>query len=142
MVCDHCGSCTRPGEVGSVSELAEPLIVMVESLTSTMPKMSSMIWTILAWRMTPEVVDALIPSDAKYVCSAACNAVCAATSDACLTVMVKPPRVIASAAGEKLGVMLTMDYLRREAAAGRRDDFEKYLAAVPNVPPPESDRLD
>ncbi len=49
---------------------------------------------------------------------------------------------VASAAGEKLGVMLTMDYLRREAAAGRRDDFEKYLAAVPNVPPPESDRLD
>jgi hypothetical protein len=34
-----------------------------------------------------------------------------------------------------------MDYLRREAAAGRREDFEKYLAAVPNVAPPENDRL-
>jgi hypothetical protein len=49
---------------------------------------------------------------------------------------------LASAAGEKLAVVLTMDYLRREANAGRRTDFEKYLSAVPNVPPPESDRLD
>jgi predicted transcriptional regulator len=49
---------------------------------------------------------------------------------------------VASAAGEKLGVVLTMDYLRREAAAGRRADFEKYLAAVPNVAPPENDRLE
>jgi hypothetical protein len=49
---------------------------------------------------------------------------------------------LASAAGEKLAVILTMDYLRREAAAGRRVDFDKYLAAVPNVPPPENDRLE
>lgn len=49
---------------------------------------------------------------------------------------------VASAVGEKLGVMLTMDYLRREAAAGRREHFEKYLAAVPNTTPLESDRLD
>ena len=48
---------------------------------------------------------------------------------------------LASAAGEKLAVVLTMDFLRREAAAGRRADFEKYLSAVPNVPPPEYDRL-
>ncbi len=46
---------------------------------------------------------------------------------------------LASAAGEKLAVVLTMDYLRREAAAGRREDFEKYLAAVPDIPPPEND---
>jgi hypothetical protein len=49
---------------------------------------------------------------------------------------------LASAAGEKLAEVLTMDYLRREAAAGRRADFERYLAAVPGVPPPEHDRLD
>ncbi len=49
---------------------------------------------------------------------------------------------LASAAGEKLAVVLTMDYLRREAGAGRRADFEKYLSAVPNAPPLESDRLD
>ena len=48
---------------------------------------------------------------------------------------------LASAAGEKLAVVLTMDYLRREANAGRREDFEKYLAAVPDVPPPENDRV-
>jgi hypothetical protein len=42
---------------------------------------------------------------------------------------------LASAAGEKLAVVMTMDYLRREAAAGRREDFEKYLASVPDVPP-------
>jgi predicted transcriptional regulator len=49
---------------------------------------------------------------------------------------------LASAAGEKLAVVLTMDYLRREAAAGRREDFEKYLAAVPDTPPVENDRLE
>jgi predicted transcriptional regulator len=49
---------------------------------------------------------------------------------------------LASAAGEKLAVVLTMDYLRQEANTGRRADFEKYLAAVPNVPPPEGDSLD
>jgi hypothetical protein len=49
---------------------------------------------------------------------------------------------MASAAGEKLAVVLTMDYLRREAAAGRREDLEKYLAAVPNDAAPENDRLD
>ena len=48
---------------------------------------------------------------------------------------------LASAAGEKLAVVLTMDYLRREAGAGRREDFEKYLAAVPSVPTAENDRL-
>ena len=46
---------------------------------------------------------------------------------------------LASAASEKLAVMLTMDYLRREAAAGRREDFEKYLAAVPDAPPMPGD---
>jgi hypothetical protein len=39
-------------------------------------------------------------------------------------------------------VVLTMGYLRREAAAGRQEDFEKYLAAVPDGSPPEHDRLD
>jgi predicted transcriptional regulator len=48
---------------------------------------------------------------------------------------------LASAAGEKLAVMQTMDYLRREAAAGRRQDFEKYLAASPDLPPMPGDEL-
>lgn len=46
-----------------------------------------------------------------------------------------------SAAGEKLAVVLTMNYLRDEAAAGRREDFEKYLAAVPSAPPLPGDEL-
>lgn len=37
---------------------------------------------------------------------------------------------------------MTLDYLRREADAGRRTDFERYLAAVPNGAPAENDRLD
>lgn len=48
---------------------------------------------------------------------------------------------LASAAGEKLAVVMTTDYLKREASAGRRDDFEKYLVAVPDVAPPENDRI-
>jgi predicted transcriptional regulator len=42
---------------------------------------------------------------------------------------------LASAAGEKLAVVTTINYLRQEADAGRREDFDKYLAAVPNVLP-------
>jgi predicted transcriptional regulator len=49
---------------------------------------------------------------------------------------------LASAAGEKLAAMLTMDYLRREASAGRREDFDKYLAAVPDVAAVKNDRLE
>lgn len=48
---------------------------------------------------------------------------------------------LASAAGEKLAVMGTMDYLRREAAAGRREDFEKHLTAAPKVPLLPGDEL-
>lgn len=49
---------------------------------------------------------------------------------------------LASAAGEKFAVVMTMDYLRRESASGRREDFEKYLAAVPDAEPLPGDRLD
>ena len=48
---------------------------------------------------------------------------------------------MATAASEKASVLLTMDYLRREAAAGRREDFEKYLSAVPDAPPMPGDEL-
>jgi hypothetical protein len=48
---------------------------------------------------------------------------------------------LVSASGEKLAAALTSDYLGREAAAGRREDFEKYLAAVPDVAPPDNDGL-
>lgn len=51
------------------------------------------------------------------------------------------PQFLASAASEKLAVMLTMDYLKRDAAAGQRKDFERYLAAVPATPPMAGDEL-
>ena len=47
---------------------------------------------------------------------------------------------LAAAAGEKLSVVLTMD-LRREAAAGHRDAFDRYLTAVPDAEPAASDRI-
>lgn len=48
---------------------------------------------------------------------------------------------IASAAAEKMAALRTLEYLRREAAAGRREDFERFLAAIPDQPPTETDRL-
>jgi predicted transcriptional regulator len=41
---------------------------------------------------------------------------------------------IASAAAEKVASMLTLDYLRQEAAQARREDFDRYLNAVPDSP--------
>jgi hypothetical protein len=49
---------------------------------------------------------------------------------------------LAAAAGEKLSVVLTMEYLKREAAAGHRDAFDRYLHAVPDVEPAPHDRVD
>ena len=41
---------------------------------------------------------------------------------------------IASAVAEKVASVLTLDYLKAEAAEGRRADFEQYLSMVPEVP--------
>jgi predicted transcriptional regulator len=46
---------------------------------------------------------------------------------------------IASAVAEKMASLLTLDYLRREAAQGNRSDFERYLRSVPDTPPAEGD---
>lgn len=48
---------------------------------------------------------------------------------------------LASAAGEKLAVLTAMDYLRDEARQGRREDFDRYLAAVPDEPPAAGDAI-
>lgn len=42
---------------------------------------------------------------------------------------------LASAAAEKLSVMLQTEFLEREANRGTREAFEKVLAAVPDVEP-------
>jgi len=48
---------------------------------------------------------------------------------------------LASAAAEKMAALTTLDFLRREAAQGRRQDFEEFLAAVPHGAVSETDRL-
>ena len=48
---------------------------------------------------------------------------------------------LAIAAAEKMAALRTLDYLRSEAAGGRQEDFEKFLAAVPDREPIETDRL-
>ena len=48
---------------------------------------------------------------------------------------------LASAAAEKMAALRTLDYLRAEAALGKREDFEQFLAAVPHRQPEESDQL-
>lgn len=46
---------------------------------------------------------------------------------------------VASAVAEKMASLLTIDYLREEAAKGQRADFDAFLAAVPDNPPAEDD---
>ena len=41
---------------------------------------------------------------------------------------------IASAASEKMASVLTLDYLKAEAAKGKRGDFDHYLSMVPDLP--------
>ena len=48
---------------------------------------------------------------------------------------------IASAAAEKMASFQTLDYLRREAALGKRDDFEQFLKRVPDVAAQTGDEL-
>jgi len=48
---------------------------------------------------------------------------------------------IASAAAEKMASFQTLDYLRQEAALGKRKDFEKFLKLVPDAPPMAGDEL-
>lgn len=48
---------------------------------------------------------------------------------------------LASAAAEKMAALSTLDYLKGEAASGRREDFDRYLAAVPHGETMETDRL-
>ena len=49
---------------------------------------------------------------------------------------------VALAVAEKLSALESVELLRREVAGAKREDFERYLAAVPDAPPAENDRLD
>ncbi len=46
---------------------------------------------------------------------------------------------IASAAAEKVASVMTLDYLRAEAAQARRDDFLAVLGSAPDVQPLSGD---
>ncbi len=46
---------------------------------------------------------------------------------------------IASAAAEKMASVLTLDFLRAEAAKGKKSDFDHYLGMVPDVPAQRGD---
>jgi predicted DNA-binding ribbon-helix-helix protein len=48
---------------------------------------------------------------------------------------------IASAASEKMASVLTVDYLRAEAAKGKRKDFEAFLKMVPELPAQKGDEV-
>jgi hypothetical protein len=40
-----------------------------------------------------------------------------------------------------MAALMTLDYLRREAAEGRREDFDRFLAAVPHGKPEPTDLM-
>ena len=48
---------------------------------------------------------------------------------------------IASAASEKMASFQTLDYLKREAALGKRSSFERFLSLVPDAPAQPGDEL-
>jgi len=47
---------------------------------------------------------------------------------------------IASAASEKMASVLTVDFLKSEAAKGKRSDFKHYMSLVPDVPAQKGDK--
>jgi len=41
---------------------------------------------------------------------------------------------IAAAVSEKMASVMTLDYLKLEAAKGNRNDFDRFMNLVPNAP--------
>lgn len=48
---------------------------------------------------------------------------------------------IAAAVSEKMASVMTLDYLKLEAAKGSRSDFDRFMNLVPNAPVAECDEL-
>jgi predicted transcriptional regulator len=48
---------------------------------------------------------------------------------------------IAAAVSEKMASVMTLDYLKLEAAKGDRNDFNRFMNLVPSVPPLAGDAL-
>ena len=47
---------------------------------------------------------------------------------------------IASAASEKMAAFLTLEYLSKVAAGGKRSDFQRFLKRVPDAPADQGDK--
>jgi predicted transcriptional regulator len=50
-------------------------------------------------------------------------------------------QLINLAVSEKMSSLLTVNYLKKRAKRGSREDFEKIMAQVPDVPPEDYDKL-
>ena len=50
-------------------------------------------------------------------------------------------QLVALAVAEKPSALRTVDFLREGSRAGRREDFERFLAAVPDREPIDTDRM-
>ncbi len=48
---------------------------------------------------------------------------------------------IASAVSEKMASVMTLDYLKAEAAKGQRSDFDHFLGLVPSAPVMNGDEI-
>ena len=48
---------------------------------------------------------------------------------------------IASAVSEKMASVMTLDYLKSEAAKGQRNDFDFFLGMVPSAPVMPGDEM-
>lgn len=46
---------------------------------------------------------------------------------------------IAAAVSEKMASVMTLDYLKTEAAKGKRSDFERFMDAIPSTPVAKGD---
>jgi predicted transcriptional regulator len=50
-------------------------------------------------------------------------------------------QLINLAVSEKMSSLLTVDYLKKRAERGSREDFEDIMAQVPDIPPEDYDEL-
>jgi predicted transcriptional regulator len=48
---------------------------------------------------------------------------------------------IAAAVSEKMASVMTLDYLKSEAAKGNRTEFDRFMSMVPNAAPLSGDEL-
>jgi hypothetical protein len=48
---------------------------------------------------------------------------------------------IAAAVSEKMALVMTLDYLKQEAAKGSRNDFDRFMSLVPDAPVAERSEL-